>query len=59
MVGRWMLLAAAVFSAEDAISGEWFPRLRAAKALPKEERDKVADDYLRALAEEILGKDGE
>lgn len=51
---RWMDLAAAVFSAEDAISEEWFPKLRAAKGLPKEERDHVADAYLRAIATEIV-----
>lgn len=49
-----MAVVEAVFRAEENISAEWLPKLRAAKELPKEEREKVADDYLRAMAVELL-----
>lgn len=54
MVDHWALIARTVFSAEDAISADWFPRLRAASDLPKDVRDRIADEYLRAIAIEIL-----
>lgn len=53
-IEHWMGIAAMVFRAEDAIKGEWFPRLQATKDLPQEEKSKIADDYLRALAAEII-----
>jgi hypothetical protein len=49
----------AVFRAEDAISEEWLPKLRAAKELPDEERKIVADGYLRAIAIELLKNEEE
>jgi len=55
---HWMDIAAAVFKAEDAISKEWFPKLRAANNQPKPIRDQVADQYLRAIATEIVSKGG-
>ena len=54
MIEHWALIAKAVFAAEDAISAEWFPKLRATKEAPKEERDKISDEYCRAIAKEIL-----
>ena len=54
-----MDIAAAVFKAEDAISKDWFPKLRAAKKdMPSDERRQLADDYLRAIATEILENGG-
>ena len=53
-----MDIAAAVFRAEDEISKEWFPKLRAAKSLPSDERWQLADDYLRAIATEIIENGG-
>ena len=54
-----MDIAAAVFKAEDEISKEWFPRLRAAKKdMPSDERRQLADNYLRAIATEILENGG-
>ena len=54
-----MAVVEAVFRAEENISKEWLPKLRAAKKLPKEEREKVADDYLRAMALELLKNEEE
>ena len=54
MIEHWALIAKAVFAAEDVIYAEWFPKLRATKEAPKEERDKIADEYCRAIAREIL-----
>lgn len=54
-----MDIAAAVFRAEDEISKEWFPKLRAAKKdMPSDERRQLADDYLRAIATEIIENGG-
>ena len=53
-IAHLMAVVEAVFRAEENISAEWLPKLRAAKELPKEEREKVADDYLRAMAVELL-----
>lgn len=54
MIKRWMLIASAVFTAEDAISAEWTPKLRAAKGKSEDERLKTAEEYLRAIATEIV-----
>ncbi len=53
-IAHLMAVVEAVFRAEENISAEWLPKLRAAKELPKEEREKVADEYLRAMAIELL-----
>ena len=54
LIEHWMHIASAVFKAEDEISDVWFPKLRAAKGLPSDERRQLADDYLRAIATEII-----
>ena len=54
MIEHWALIAATVFAAEDAIYAEWLPKLRAMKEAPIEERDKIADEYCRAIAKKIL-----
>ena len=54
-----MDIASAVFRAEDEISKDWFPRLRAAKKdMPSDERRQLAEDYLRAIATEIVEHSG-
>lgn len=58
MINHWADIAAAVFKAEDEISKEWFPKLRKAKDLPSDERRKLADNYLRAIATEIIENGG-
>jgi len=55
LIDHWADIAATVFHAEDEISDEWFPKLRKAKELPGDERRKLAEDYLRAIAAEIVG----
>lgn len=58
-IEHWMDIAAAVFKAEDEISDVWFPKLRAAKKdMPSDERRQLADNYLRAIATEILENGG-
>ena len=57
-IRHWIGIAAAVFKAEDEISKEWFPKLRKAKDLPGDERRQLADDYLRAIATEIIENGG-
>ena len=54
LINHWADIAATVFHAEDEISDEWFPKLRAAKDLPGDERRQLAEDYLRAIAAEIV-----
>lgn len=54
MIEHWAFIVKAVFTAEDAISAEWFPKLRATKDAPKEVRDRISDEYCRAIAKEIL-----
>lgn len=44
----------AVFRAEDALRETWLPRLKAAHGKSKEEKEAIADSYVRAIAEEIL-----
>lgn len=58
-IEHWMDIAAAVFRAEDEILKVWFPRLRAAKKdMPSDERRQLADNYLRAIATEIIENGG-
>ena len=58
-IEHWMDIAAAVFRAEDEISKDWFPKLRAAKKdMPSDERRQLAEDYLRAIATEIVEHSG-
>lgn len=54
MIDHWELIVRAVITAEDAISEEWIPKLKAAKGGKNGEIEKVADEYCRAIAKEIL-----
>lgn len=54
LISHWMDIASAIFYAEDKIKDEWFPRLHEAKKLPPDEKPKLVDEYLRAIAIEIL-----
>jgi hypothetical protein len=54
LVKHWMLLAKTVFVAEDNIKDEWKPKLQAVKGKSDPEIQQTADDYLRAIAEEII-----
>ena len=46
----------AVFKAEDDLSKEWQPKLAEGKFKEKEERDRIADDYVHAIAVYIAEK---
>lgn len=52
LIEHWKEIAMAVFVAESKIIDEWAPRLRSAKANGDE---SVADEYLEAIAKEIIG----
>ena len=54
LIEHWMLLAKTVFLAESNISDEWKQKLQAAKGKTSLEIEQAADDYLRAIATEIL-----
>ena len=56
LVEHWMLLAKTVFVAEDNIIGEWKPKLEASKNASAIVKEQIADDYLRAIATEIIEK---
>lgn len=43
-----------VFRAEMAISDEWKPKLKGMLELQEDERNKLADEYMEAIAVEIL-----
>lgn len=52
LIAHWKEIAKAVFVAESKIIDKWKPRLRNAKANGDE---SVADEYLEAIAKEIIG----
>jgi len=60
LISRWIEIIPAVFVAEDHIqlSGNWKEKLKQAKLkkISPEERKKIAEDYVRAIAEEIVSK---
>ena len=53
-IERWSTIANTVFWAEEKISKEWHPKLKEAPKLSKEEQGKLADEYCRAIAVEVL-----
>ena len=53
-IARWKDIASTVFWAEERISKEWHQRLKEAPNLSKEEQHKLADEYCRAIATEVL-----
>ena len=57
LIEEWMVVAATVFHAEDAISDVWFPKLKKAKDVSSEERWKISQDYLRAIATYLVDRD--
>lgn len=56
LIEHWMLLAQAVFAAEDNIYDDWKPKLEASKNSSKIVKEQMADAYLRAIATEIVEK---
>ena len=51
-ITHWMTIVNAVFKADGAVSGEWYPKLRAAKGTDRAE--ETAEAYVRAVATEIV-----
>lgn len=55
-INRWKDIAESVFWAEEAISKEWNDRLHAAPSMTREEQQQFADEYLTAIATEIVSR---
>lgn len=49
-------IAKIVFFAEEAISKEWNERLHAALSMTNEEQKQFIDEYMTAIATEIVSK---
>ena len=56
-IANLMGVASKVLFAMEAIGGEWTPKVQAAMDLPYEERLQVLNNYLRAIAIEMLKKE--
>lgn len=46
----------AVFTADDKIRDEWQPKFKEVKNLPPDETIRLVDDYVTAVAAEIVDK---
>lgn len=55
-IERWKDIAKTVFFAEEAISKEWNERLHAALSMTNEEQQQFIDEYMTAIATEIVSK---
>ena len=55
-IDRWKDIAETVFWAEEAIAQEWDERLHAAPSMTREEQQQFADEYMTAIATEIVSK---
>lgn len=55
-INRWKDLAETVFWAEGSIAKEWNERLHAAPSMTREEQHQFADEYMTAIATEIVSK---
>lgn len=53
-IERWKSIAKTVFIAEEAISKEWNERLHAALSMTHEEQQQFIDEYMTAIATEIV-----
>ena len=53
-IQRWKDVANAVFWAEEAIAKEWNERLHAAPSMTSDEKQKFSDEYMTAIATEIV-----
>ena len=56
VIERWKFIVNRVFWAEEAISEEWDERLHAAPSMTREEQQQFADEYMTAIATEIVSK---
>lgn len=57
-IEHWADIIRTVFTAESNIKNRdaWVQRLREARNLPEDQRMKVCNEYVRALATEIVSK---
>lgn len=55
-IERWKSIAKTVFIAEEAISKEWDERLHAAPSMTHEEQKQFTNEYMTAIATEIVSK---
>lgn len=55
-IDRWRAIIPAVFRAENILQGQWRDRLLAAKEMPSDERIRLAEEYVTALATEIVSQ---
>lgn len=53
-IAHWAPIVSTVFRAEDNIKAEWLPRLQEAKNLDESLKEALADEYVRAVAAEII-----
>ena len=54
VIDGWKSIAKTVFMAEAAISKEWDERLYAAPSMTNEEQHQFVDEYMTAIATEIV-----
>ena len=55
-IERWKDIAKTVFFAEEAISKEWNERLHAEPSMTYEEQKQFTNEYMTAIATEIVSK---
>jgi hypothetical protein len=55
-IDHWKDIASTVFWAEQSISKEWDERLHAAPSMTREEQQQFADEYMTAIATEIVSR---
>ena len=53
-IERWKSIATTVFIAEEVISKEWNERLHAVPSMTNEEQQQFIDEYMTAIATEII-----
>lgn len=54
IIERWIDIAETVFDAGYRIRDEWMPKLMVIDSLPVDKRKVMMDEYLRAIATEIV-----
>lgn len=57
-IEHWKNIVLAVFRAEDSLPKIWESRLRVAKSVKKEMRERICDSYVKAIATEIVDNCG-
>ena len=55
-IEHWKPIIQAAFAAENAVIDQWKAKLKEAKKMTNEKQVKVIDEYLTAVATEIVSK---